>query len=250
MGSARIQRVTRTRCGSERARRPGRARGDRCSGRGEVPQRVTAHPARLRVRLPGGGPAARRAGEPVRHRPVRVRGGPAGRRHRDGAGGRRLAADHADPARPARPRGRARHPQGIAARPGRRASRRCRPPRLQAGERPGRAGRFVQARRLRDRGGLRHHGRCGGDPLVHVPGAVDRRARFTGHRCVRGHGHLLRVPDGAQALLGRQLRGTGVAARRGAGPGRRGARSGARAHPPRSGQGPGATACAGGGVRH
>lgn len=43
--------------------------------------------------------------------------------------------------------------------------------------------------------------RCG-NPRLHGPGAVDRRARLSRRRRVRGHGHLLRVPDGPQAVLG------------------------------------------------
>lgn len=169
MGSTRIQRVARTRFGGERAGRTGRPRGDRRRGRREVPQRGTAHPAGLRARLPGGGAAARRAGEPVRDRAVRVRGEHLRRGHRDGAGGRDLPADPSDQAGSARPRGRARHPQGIPARSGRRPPRRCRAPRLQAGERAGRTGRVVQARRLRNRGGLGHQCRRGRNPVLHGP---------------------------------------------------------------------------------
>ncbi len=47
--------------------------------------------------------------------------------------------------------------------------------------------------------------RRGGNPLLHGPGAVDRRARLPRRRRVRGHGHVLRVPDGPQAVRGDNL---------------------------------------------
>lgn len=250
MGGAWIHRVVGTGSGGERAGRPRRAPGDRRAGRDEVPQRVTAHPARLRPRFQGGGAAARRPGEPVRRRAVRIRREPGRRGHRDGAGGRCLVAGHAERSGPARSRGRPPGPQGLVARSGRRAPHRCRPPRLQAGERPGHAGRSVQARRLRDRGGRRHQRRSGGHPLLHGPGAVDRRARLARRRRVRGHGHVLRVPHRPQAVPGRQSRRPRAAARRRARPRRGGPRGGAGPGAARTGQGPAGTAHARRGVRH